>query len=60
MGISIILIEHELDMVMKVSDELLVLNFGVVIAEGSPATIQNNPEVIRAYMGGEFDDASAA
>ncbi len=50
-GISVLLIEHHMDMVMAVSDEVTVLDFGKKIAEGTPNQIQNNPTVITAYLG---------
>ena len=50
-GITILLVEHDMRMVMGVSDRVVVLNQGAIIAEGTPEEIQANPEVIRAYLG---------
>ena len=50
-GTTILLIEHDMDMVMSVTDYLTVLNFGKKIAEGRPSEIQTNPEVMDAYLG---------
>ncbi|HOO91268.1 MAG TPA: ABC transporter ATP-binding protein [Syntrophales bacterium] len=50
-GQTMILVEHDMSIVMSVSNRVMVLNFGEKLAEGTPETIQNDPEVIRAYLG---------
>jgi branched-chain amino acid transport system ATP-binding protein len=51
-GTTVMLVEHDMKLVMGISDRLLVLNYGRVLAEGTPEEIRQNPDVIAAYLGG--------
>lgn len=54
-GVSVLLIEHDMSLVMEVCDDLVVLEYGSVIAQGAPEEIKTNPQVIEAYLGADDD-----
>ena len=56
-GIGVLLIEHHMDVVMGISDRVVVLDYGRKISDGTPQQVRNDPAVIRAYLGEEEDDA---
>ncbi|WP_348766675.1 ABC transporter ATP-binding protein [uncultured Salinisphaera sp.] len=51
-GVTVVLVEHDMKLVMDISDDVLVLNYGRKLAQGTPQAVQNDPEVVAAYLGG--------
>jgi branched-chain amino acid transport system ATP-binding protein len=55
LGITVIMVEHDMSLVNQVSDRVMALNYGKVLAMGTPQEVQTHPEVVKAYLGGEVE-----
>jgi branched-chain amino acid transport system ATP-binding protein len=60
LGISMVLVEHDMGLVMDIADRILVVDFGKPIGTGLPEEVQNNPDVVAAYLGEEFTAESGS